>query len=212
MSGRTGVWLLWGMAALVLGSCTASPPLTLYTLGAPVGASNTSGAPPSASNTLGAPSASGAIALDKKAEVIAVARVTIPDELDTADIVIRDGSTLRRSQRGRWASRLSLSITDRLTGRLAERRRDAVVTDRPLTDTPAFRVLINIGRLDVTTAGAATLDADWLIVPRDPARPTRRGREQFSAAGPVATDQDVVTIVGILLDKLAGAIEIPGRR
>ena len=126
-------------------------------------------------------------------------------------IVVRDGGTLRASRSGRWASRLSLGITDRLTQRLAEQRPAALVTDRPLTETPTYRVLVNIGRLDVSATGVATLDADWLIVPHDPGIPTRRDRGHFSAKGPVATDQDVVTLVGSLLDQLAGAIDI-GRR
>jgi hypothetical protein len=177
--------------ALLLASC-AAPPLTLYTLGTPTQAAD---APP-----LGRPQV-----------VIAVARVTIPDELDTADIVVRDGSTLRRSSLGRWASRLSLSITDRLTQRLGQRYPNALVTDRPLTETPSERVLVNIGRLDVTSAGVATLDADWMVVPRDPAHGTRRNRLHVSVTGPVATDQDVVTLVGVLLDRLASAIDIGSR-
>jgi uncharacterized protein len=177
--------------ALVLASC-ATAPLTLYTLAAPSAASD---APP----------------LGQKPLVIAVARVTVPDELDTEDIVVRDGSTLRRSTLGRWASRLSLGLTDRVTQRLAERRPDALVTDRPLTDTPSYRVLINIGRLDVTAAGVATLDADWMIVPRDAGAATRRDRGHFSATGSVATDHDVVILLGTVLDQLAAAIDI-GRR
>jgi uncharacterized lipoprotein YmbA len=183
--------LLWCATALLLASC-ATPPLTLYTLGAP-------------------PIASDTVPLGKRPVVIAVARVTVPDELDTEDLVVRDGSTLRRSTRGRWASRLSLGITDRLTVRLAERRPDALVTDRPLTDTPSFRVLINIGRLDVTTAGVATLDADWMIVPRDAGARTLRDRGHFTASGPVATDQDVVKLLGDVLDQLARAIDIARR-
>jgi uncharacterized protein len=171
----------------LLAAC-AAPPLTLYTLATP---SHRADAPP----------------LGRAPVVIAVGRVTIQDELDTSDIVVRDGSTLRRSPLGRWASRLSLGITDRLTERLAQRYPNALVTDRPLTDTPSERILVNIGRLDVTTAGVATLDADWMVVPRNPARPTRRNRLHVSVTGPVATDQDVVTLVGVLLDRLAGAID-----
>jgi uncharacterized lipoprotein YmbA len=178
-------------AALLLASCGA-PPLTVYTLG-----------PPS--------TASDAVPLGGKPLVIAVGRVTIPDELDTGDIVVRDGSTLRRSTRGRWGSRLSLGITDRLTDRLAQRRRDALVTDRPLTETPSYRVLVNIARLDVSADGTATLDADWLILPRDSSVPTVRDRGHFTATGPVATDQDVVNLTGTLLDKLAAAIDITRR-
>jgi uncharacterized protein len=139
--------------------------------------------------------------------VIAIARVTIPDELDTADIVVRDGGTLRRSSVGRWATRLSLAVTDRLTDRLAARDPGALVTDRPLTETPTVRVLVNIGRLDVSSDGVGTLDADWLVVPRDASRPARRDRLHVSVTGSVATDQDVVTLVGMLLDRLAEAID-----
>jgi hypothetical protein len=177
---------LLSVAALLLVSCSA-PPLTLYTLGTP-------------------PKAADAPPLGKRPVVIAVSRVTMPDELDTEDLVVRDGSTLQRSHRGRWASRLSLGVTDRLTGRLAERWPDALVTDRPLAETPSYRVLVNISRLDVSASGVATLDADWLIVPRDGNAPARRNRLRFSVAGPVATDQDVVTLVGLLLDHLAGAL------
>jgi uncharacterized lipoprotein YmbA len=138
--------------------------------------------------------------------------VTLPDELDNEEILVRDGSTLRRSRLGRWASRLSLGITDRVTERLAARYPDAVVTDRPLVQTPSARLLINIGRLDITTTGVATLDADWVVIPRDPDKPTRRNRGHFSAMGPVATDQDVVRLAGVVLDKLANAIEIPKAR
>src|SRR6195952_1882598 len=105
-------WLLLG--CLALATCGA-PALTVYTLGPPEGASD-------------------AAPLGHKPVVIAVARVTIPDELDTEDLVIRDGSVLRRSARGRWASRLSLGITDRLTNRLAARNPTVLVTDRPVAD------------------------------------------------------------------------------
>lgn len=182
------IWGLWTAAAVLLCACGA-PPLTLYTLGTP--ATATDSAP-----------------LARKPLVIAVARVSLPDELDTDAIVVRDGSTLRRSMRGRWASRLSLGITDRLTERLARQRPSALVTDRPLTETPSYRVLVNIQRLDVSAAGRVTLDADWAIIPRDSTAPTRRDRGHFTASGPVATDQDVVTLVETVLDQLAGAIDI----
>ncbi len=185
-------FILCGATVLLLAAC-ASPPLTLYTLGAPSIAAD---APP----------------LGRRAMVIEVRRVTLPDYLDTQDIFVRDGNRLERSSRGRWASRLSLGITDLLTGRLAQRRPDALVTDQPQTQAPSYRILVNISRLDVTTGGVATLEADWLIVPPDPAVPTRRDRAQFSATGPVATDQDVVTLEESLLDRLAAAINIASLR
>jgi uncharacterized lipoprotein YmbA len=174
----------------VLAAC-AAPALTLYTLGTP-------------------PSDALAIPAEPASVVIALARVSIQDDLDTEDIVVRDGSVLRRSHQGRWASRLSMGVTDRLTQRLAARYPGALVTDRPLNETPSDRILINIGRLDVASTGVAALDADWQVVPRDPNTPTERNRAGFSVTGPVATDPDVVVLIGALLDKVADAIEIPG--
>jgi uncharacterized lipoprotein YmbA len=183
---------LSGAVALLLASC-AGPPLTVYTLNVPVSAADRS--PPAT-----------------VAVVIQIARVSVPDDLDSQDIMYRNGDILHRSQVGRWASRLSIGITDRLTERLAARRPDALVTDQPLADAATYRVLINISRLDVTAVGTATLEANWTIVPRDAARPVLRDRVGLTASGPVATDQDVVALVGGLLDRLAAAIDIAGLR
>jgi hypothetical protein len=187
--------LALGLLCALLTTC-AAPPLTLFTLGTPPAE--------------GATAPLGRAPLGKVPVVIAVARVTIPDDLDTADVVVREDSTLRRSSLGRWASRLSLGITDRVTERLGQRYPSALVTDRPLTETPSARVLINIGRLDVSASGMATLDADWLVVPRDPRKPSRRNRVHVSLAGPAATDQDVVTLMGKLVDTLAAAVDLSG--
>jgi cholesterol transport system auxiliary component len=179
---------LSGAVAVLLASCGA-PPLTLYTLNVP--SANVDARP-----------------LGAKPVVIEIPRVTVPDELDGQDIIYRDGDILHRSSQGRWASRLSLGITARLAERLAVRRPDALVTDRPQIETPAYRVLVNIDRLDVTSAGTATLDADWVIVPRDTAKPIRRDRTRLSATGPVSKDADVVALVGGLVDRLAQAIDV----
>jgi ABC-type transport auxiliary lipoprotein component len=75
-------------------------------------------------------------------------------------------------------------------------------------ETPDARISVTIGTLDITSAGGATLEADWTLVPRDPARPTRRQRARFVARGPVATDQDVVNLMQAVLTQLADAIVI----
>ena len=168
-------------------SC-APPPLAVYTLdpGAP------SGAPP----------------LGHRAVVIEVSRVAIPDYLDTQDILVRNGNTLQRSAHGRWASRFSVVVTRYLTGLLAASRPTALVTDQPQAEPPNDRILITISALDVTSGGAATLEADWTIVPHNPDQPTRRQRGQFTATGPAATDHDVVVLIQSVLRKLAAAIDI----
>jgi uncharacterized lipoprotein YmbA len=179
--------LLVGLS-LLAASC-ASPPLSIYTL------------EPSNSPSQAAP-------LTSRALVIEIRRVVIPDSLDTQDILIRDGSTLQRSSHGRWASRLSLGITRYLTGLLAARRPDALVTDQPQPEAPNDRIFVAISTFDVTSAGVATLEADWTIVPRNPAQPTRRQRARFTATGPVATDQDVVALMQTVLTQLADAMDI----
>jgi uncharacterized lipoprotein YmbA len=178
--------------ACVVASC-ASPSLTLYTLGAPTA--------PADAAPLGA-----------KPVVIEVRRVAVPDYLDTLDILVQDGNTLVRSTQGRWATRVSVGVTRFLTASLARRRPDALVTDQPQVEPPNYRLFVTISTLEVTRAGTATLDADWQIVPRNPAQPTRRGRAQFTATGPVATDQDVVTLTTNVLRQLADAIDIAGLR
>jgi len=174
--------------SLLTASC-ASPALSLYTL-----------APTEPSPE--------AVPLAGRVMVIEIRRVVVPDYLDTQDILVRDGNTLRRSAHGRWATRLSVGVTRYLTRLLAARRSDALVTDQPQVETPNDRILITISTLDITSSGVATLEADWTVVPRDPAQPTRRRRASFTATGSVATDQDVVTLMQAVLTKLADAINI----
>ena len=145
--------------ALLTASC-ASPPLSLYTL------------EPSDLPSQAAP-------LARRSIVIEIRRVSVPDYLDTQDILVRDGSTLQRSAHGRWATRLSLGVTRYLTGLLAARHLGALVTDQAQIETPDARISVTISTLDITSAGVATLEADWTLVPRDPARPTRRQRARI---------------------------------
>ena len=178
----------WLGATLLLASC-AAPPLVLYTLDKP-------GAGP------------GVAELGRNALVIEVTRVSVPDELDTQDIQVRRGSVLQASQGGRWASRLSVGATGLLTSRLARHRPDALVTDQPQAGTPSYRIVVNISRLDVTAEGNAVLEADWQVVPGNPALRVRRDRASFHATGLVAIDRDVVAMVGAVLGLLADRIDI----
>ena len=174
-------------AIAFLATSCASPPLTLYTLEA---------APPAAPAS---PSAG-------KLKVVEIRRVIVPDFLDNQDIMVRDGSTLARSSRGRWASRLSLGATHFLTAQLAQSRPDLLITDQPQVEAPDYRVFVTISRLDVKADGTATLEADWLVVPRASGLPSQRRRGQFSATGSVATDQDVVSLNRSVLEQLGQVI------
>jgi len=182
----TGAALLLGTLASLLAAC-AGPPLVLYTLGA------------------GQASAEGG-GLPSVPMIIAVDRIAIPEELDSEDILVRAGASLLRSAHGRWASRLSTEMTNRVTAQLAQRRPDALVTSAPQRQTPTYRIIITLSRFDITADGQAIVVADWLIVPKDPAEAARRDRTAFTTYGPVANDLDVVLLEGKALDRLSDAI------
>jgi hypothetical protein len=173
---------------MLLAAC-AGPPLTTYTLTLP---------PPSGPET----------PLGRRPAVIAVSQITLPNDVDSNDIILRDGSVLRRSMTGRWGSRLSVGMTARLTGRLAARYPQALVTSAPLTDAPSVSVRIAISRLDISADGLAVLEADWIVVPANPRAPIRQERTRIALEGPVATDQDIVTLTGQLVDRLATGIDV----
>jgi uncharacterized lipoprotein YmbA len=178
------------MILCALVSC-AAPPLVTYTLATGQAVAST-------------------VPLGASPVIIAIARVMIPNELDDEDIQIRSGNTLGRSPHGRWASRLSIEITERITARLAERQPDALVTNRPQSQTPSYRIVITINRLDVTTNGHAALEADWVVLPGNPDVPARRNRVAFAVDGPVASDPDVVRLEGVVVDRLSQSIDIAG--
>lgn len=177
------------LTALAVAAC-AAPPLRLYTLNDPA--------------ALGSPSH-----LQPGAPVIEVDRLTLPDYIDTLDILLRHGSVLERSAGARWASRLSILATNLLTAQLATRAPGALVTDQWRGTAPDYRIIVQVTRLDVTTAGVASLDAYWQIVPRDPQLQTLRDRTQIRLTGPVATDQEAVALETELFERLAGAIRLP---
>lgn len=143
------------------------------------------------------------------APVIEVDRLTLPDYMDTVDILLRRGSVLERSDGARWAGRLSIQATNLLTARLATRAPGALVTDEWKGPAPDYRLMVQVTRLDVTSAGVASLNAYWQIIPRDQPLQVVRDRTQIRVTGPVATDQEVVDLETELFERLAGAIRLP---
>jgi len=177
------------LIALSLAGC-AAPPLRLYTLAAP-------------------PASADARPLPRGAALIEVDRLVLPDVLDSDDIVLTDGDVVKRSRTGRWASRLSLLATDLVTSRLAMRAPDALVTDQWPARKPDYRVMIHVARLDVTSKGRASLDAEWEIISRAPERHTHRGRIQVDLSSPDASDPGIASLDAALFERLADAIALP---
>ena len=183
------------VAALALAGCAAAPPLRVYTLAA---------GPESAAEAMNAPDPSP----PPGAPLIEIARVSLPDSVDSRDLVVRRGDLLERSSTGRWASRLSLAATDLLTARLAKRRSDAWVTDQLQARTPEYRLLVHISRLDITSTGSGSVEAVWEIVPHDACEAIVRRRIQFTMSGAVGTDEAVARFERSLLERLSNDIDI----
>jgi uncharacterized lipoprotein YmbA len=181
--------------ALALTGCTAAPPLRVYTL---------SESPASSEEPMTIADASP----PPGAAVIEIARVSLPDYVDSRDLVVRQGELLERSSTGRWASRLSLATTGPLTARLAMRRPDAWVTDQPQVRTPDYRLLLHISRLDITNTGTGSVEAVWEIVPRATCEAVIRRRIQFTMSAAVGTDERVARFERSLLERLASEIDI----
>lgn len=184
---RRALFVASGLVGGAMLAGCAGPPLTQFTLWTP---------PPAAP-----PAAPGG-----RTMVIEVRRFSLPDFLDNQDLSLRNGNRLERSLTGRWASRLSVLATGYVVARLNQARPDALITDRPQAETPSYRLYVTISTLDLVAPGSAVLEADWLLMPRDPRLPPLRQRGRFTATGPMDTDQHVVDLTQAVLARLADAI------
>ncbi|MCX5616394.1 PqiC family protein [Bombella sp. TMW 2.2559] len=182
---RTALALLGGCG--LLAGC-ASPQLYIYTLGIPLHTDTKS------------------LQVSPQTTVVQVNRVVMPDYLDCQDIITRQGEEIRRSPNSRWASRLSLGVTDLITNEVAATQRNALFTDQPLAQSADMQVMIAISEFDVDISGHAILNAHWAIVPRDRHKPLLRNIVHLVAKGPVKTDADTAALMRNLVMQLATQI------
>ncbi|MCX8666768.1 membrane integrity-associated transporter subunit PqiC [Acetobacteraceae bacterium B3987] len=180
-------------ALAFLGSCTllagcTSPRLHVYTLDIPVHSDTKS------------------LQVSPQATIVQLSRIVIPDYLDCQDIITRQGEEIHRSPNSRWASRLSLSITNLITNEVAATQHDILVTDQPLIQAANMQIMIAISEFDVDVSGHAILNAHWAIVPHDRRKPLIRNIAHLSADGPVKTDADTAALMRKLVVQLADHI------
>lgn len=183
---RTVLALLGGYG--LLAGC-ASPPLHIYTLGIPVHSDTKS------------------LQVSPQTTVVQVSRVVMPDYLDCQDIITRQGEEIHRSPNSRWASRLSLGITDLITNEVAATAsHDTLFTDQPLAKAADMQIMIAISEFDVDVNGHAILNAHWAIIPHDRNKPLLRNIVHLAANGPVHTDADTAALMRNLVVQLATQI------
>lgn len=141
---------------------------------------------------------------------IIITPITVPDYLDTTDIVTRENSSLHHSVNGRMSSVLSVAITDYVTHLLSVKNPTLFITNQRQVGMPTSQILINISHLDVQNLGnqngSAILEADWSIIPRNEHLPINKQKGTFFASGSIASDSDVIKIEQALLIQLVNQI------
>ena len=141
---------------------------------------------------------------------VIITPVTVPDYLDTTDIVTRSNNILHHSVNGRMSSVLSVAITDCITHALSDKNPTLFITNQRQVGLPTSQIMINISHLDVQDLGnqhgMATLEANWSIIPRNEHLPINKQKESFSASGSITNDSSVIKLEQILLNKLINQI------
>jgi len=179
---------------LCLAACSSAPPLRTYLLTPPLESVVLTPVP-------ALPTAR-----------ILIARVLVPDYLDTTDMLVRDGShEVQASTTGQWAERLSQGLTRALAADLGARLPSAeVVLD---TSSSAQRqVLVNVNALDLWPDGRCSLAASWAIVDHDAPHATAYGSGSFDSSPMgntgVVGDVRLVDAVSRTVAKLAAAVAL----
>ena len=186
------------MATTVLTGCGSLPLQRTYVLGDPPGPA------------LGVRSETGLPVFELKT-------VSVPDYLDSTDILRRTGSNeVVASPSGRWGERLSLGLTDALASALSRRLPKLVIATAPAGE-PTRRILVDVERLEIGAGGRCLMAARWRIAGSDgQAASSRRGTfgETATSADDAAVAAAMTRVVGQLADQIAATIEAasPGQR
>lgn len=181
---------------VVCASCSSGAPRSLYSLSAPVdpaaGISNVTAKP-----------------------VIQLQRVSMPDYLDTTDIILRSGGNeLKVSATGRWAERLSDGLNHALMADLVVRLPGDQITAAPPTRRMERQILVTVEAFDVEPDGRCILTAAWTILDKNNAAVlvSERGafiapiKEASGSIGDAGIVSAMVVATGQLADGIAAAV------
>jgi uncharacterized protein len=152
--------------------------------------------------------------------VVELPTVSLPDYLDSSDILLRDGrNELKASPTGRWGERLSVGITHALEVALARRLPGVLVTHTRMSGESSLRLLVNVDAFDVQPNGQCVLTARWMIPGIDQQAAAIAERGTFvTTAQPTAgatgslTDAAIVSAMAAAVDQLADRIAVSLRR
>jgi cholesterol transport system auxiliary component len=173
---------------IVVVGCTSAPPLRMYVLGDP------------ASSAPVVPALSGRT-------VVRLSPVSVPDYLDTEDILIRSGANeVKASPTGRWAERLSVGVTQALTGALAASLPSTVIVTKQPIIPPAQQIVVDIEVFEIRSDGRCLLIARWSILGGDNLHGLGSGHDTFVEQAADASDAAIASAMTRAIDRLATQI------
>lgn len=140
--------------------------------------------------------------------IVELKPVSLPDYLDTSDILIRNGlNELTVSPTARWGERLSIGVTHALAGALVTRLPGMTVVTTSVHRQPVRLVLVDIESFDIFPDGRSVLIARWTIEGPDRRAPAiiERGSVTTHAVGGLS-DAAIVAAMAEAIEKLAGHV------
>lgn len=100
--------------------------------------------------------------------VVELRTLSVPDYLDTTDILQRDGrNELKASTTGRWGERLSVGMAHALVVSLSRRMPSLLITRSAISGQPARELRVDVEAFDVWPDGRCGLTARWTILRDD---------------------------------------------
>jgi uncharacterized lipoprotein YmbA len=144
--------------------------------------------------------------------VLELRRVSVPEYLDTTDILTRDGRNgLSASATGRWGERLSLGIADALAADLDRRLPRWLVVRSASGDQKARQLLVDVDAFEPRPDGNCVLTARWALVDGDQHAVLTQQRDTIVTRVAPAGDPDaaVVAAMGAAIEQLVDKIAIP---
>jgi uncharacterized lipoprotein YmbA len=144
--------------------------------------------------------------------VIELRTVSVPDYLDTTDILRRTGpNQVVASPTGQWADRLSVGVTQALVSDLSARLPKVDVETRSAYE-PARRLLVDIERFEIAADGQCTLVARWRMTSAAGAVSAPSEGGTFVAGAGSGGDADDAAAMTHLIDQLADRVAMTVRR
>jgi uncharacterized lipoprotein YmbA len=186
---KWGLWQSrWLVPMALLAGCAVPPDPRSYVLGDPPEPL------PLATNQSGRP-------------VIRLLPVSVPDYLDTRDILLRSGQNeVTASPTGRWAERLSVGVTHALAAALSVRLPGTDIVADQLDVPPERRIMVDVQAFEIRPDRQCLLSVQWIVASSDGDRVLSRERASFVEQATDTSDAAVAAAMSRAIARLAAQI------